>query len=163
MISSINQFKVKPMREWFKPETPADAVNLVCKMLEFNPKKRPTAAEILKHPYFAKFHNPKDEYDSPKTIYPPVSDNKKLNLKQYRQLIYDRIKKIYKNTEEETSSKWSSHSNGRGHVGSEHKSVQREDSLHQQEEAHPQTPIRHSTGKTKTLPHSSSYSSFSYQ
>ncbi len=31
-----------------------------------------------------------------------MSDNKKLNLKQYRQLIYDRIKKIYRNGEEES-------------------------------------------------------------
>ena len=70
-------------------------------MLEFNPNKRPTACEIIKHPYFVKFHSPKDEYDSPKIIYPPISDNKKLGMKQYRQLIYDRVRKIYKSPEEE--------------------------------------------------------------
>jgi hypothetical protein len=32
---------------------------------------------------------------SKKAIVPPVSDNKKLNLKQYKQLIYDRVKKLY--------------------------------------------------------------------
>jgi hypothetical protein len=32
---------------------------------------------------------------SKRAIQPPVSDNKKLSLKQYKQLIYDRIKKIY--------------------------------------------------------------------
>lgn len=52
--------------------------------------------EILKHPYLSKFSNPKEEYESKKIIQPPISDNKKLNLKQYRELIYDRIKKIYK-------------------------------------------------------------------
>ena len=100
MIGSISQFKVKNIKDWFKSDTPSDAINLITRMLEFNPTKRPTAQEILKHPYLAKFHNPKEEYDSPKTIYPPVSDNKKLKLKQYRQLIYDRIKKIYKNQED---------------------------------------------------------------
>ena len=43
MIGSISQFKVKDIKDWFKPDTPSDAINLVCKMLEFNPKKRPTA------------------------------------------------------------------------------------------------------------------------
>lgn len=43
MIGSINQYKVKDIKEWFKPDTPQDAINLICKMLEFNPTKRPTA------------------------------------------------------------------------------------------------------------------------
>ena len=43
MIGSVNQFKVKAIKDWFKPDTPTEAINLVCKMLDFNPKKRPTA------------------------------------------------------------------------------------------------------------------------
>jgi serine/threonine protein kinase len=43
MISSINQFKVKSAKDWFKPDTPAEAINLLSRMLEFNPSKRPTA------------------------------------------------------------------------------------------------------------------------
>ena len=30
-------------------------------MLQFNPKRRPSAEELLKHPYFAKFHDAKEE------------------------------------------------------------------------------------------------------
>lgn len=97
MIGSLHQLKVKSLKEWFKPDVPSDAVDLVTRMLEFNPKKRPNADQILRHPYLAQFHNSREEYESPKVIYPPVSDNKKLNMKQYRQLIYDRIRKIYKN------------------------------------------------------------------
>lgn len=70
-------------------------------MLQFNPTKRPSASEILRHPYLEKFHKTSEELDCYKIIYPPVSDNKKLNLKQYRNLIYDRIKQFYKNSEEE--------------------------------------------------------------
>lgn len=99
MIGSIN-IKVKPIKEWFKNDTPQEAIDLMVKMLDFNPTKRLTAAEILKHPYLTKFHAPKDEYDAPKVIYPPISDNKKLSLKQYRNLIYDRIRKVYKSPEE---------------------------------------------------------------
>ena len=68
-------------------------------MLQFNPSKRITINEALKHPYLAQFHNPREETVSKKVIHPPVSDNKKLNLKQYKQLIYDRIKKIYSEPE----------------------------------------------------------------
>jgi len=64
-------------------------------MLQFNPDKRITINEALRHPYLAQFHNSKEEVVSKKVIQPPVSDNKKLNLKQYKQLIYERIKKIY--------------------------------------------------------------------
>ncbi len=96
MFGSINSVKTKPVKEWFKNDTPTDAISLITRMLEFNPAKRLTACQILKHPYLSKFHCPKDEYEAPKIIYPPISDNKKLNLKQYRQLIYDRIRKIYK-------------------------------------------------------------------
>lgn len=51
MINSLNQLKTKSVREWFKPETPKEAIDLICKMLNFNPSKRPTAFQILKHPY----------------------------------------------------------------------------------------------------------------
>jgi mitogen-activated protein kinase 15 len=57
-------------------------------MLQFNPSKRITITEALRHPYLSQFSNPKEEISSKKVIHPPVSDNKKLNLKQYKQLIY---------------------------------------------------------------------------
>jgi len=57
-------------------------------MLQFNPDKRITINEALRHPYLAQFHNTKEEVTSKNIIIPPVSDNKKLNLKQYKQLIY---------------------------------------------------------------------------
>lgn len=33
---------------------------------------------------------------SPNVIRPPISDNKKLTLKEYRNILYDQIKKLYK-------------------------------------------------------------------
>ena len=96
MIESISDIKTKNMSEWFKADTPPEAISLVTKMLAFNPLKRITINEVLRHTYLAKFHNVKEEIECPKIIHPPISDNTKLNLKQYRNLIYDRIKKIYK-------------------------------------------------------------------
>ena len=59
MIEQVGSTKQKPLNEWFKAGTSPEAIDLVVKMLSFNPKKRPTAAEILKKSYLASFSNPK--------------------------------------------------------------------------------------------------------
>lgn len=69
-------------------------------MLSINPKKRPTATQVLKHPYLLSFYNQKEDLASDKIIHPPISDNKKLNVKEYRKLIYERIKKLYSDEKE---------------------------------------------------------------
>jgi mitogen-activated protein kinase 15 len=81
-----------------------EAIDLVMKMLEFNPEKRIKIEDILKHPYVAQFRDIRTEIESRKSISPPVSDNKKLNLKQYRSLIYESIKKIFNPQEEKINS-----------------------------------------------------------
>lgn len=65
-------------------------------MLQFNPQKRIKIDDILCHSYISQFHDTKSEKYSKKAITPPVSDNKKLNLKQYRNLIYESINELYK-------------------------------------------------------------------
>lgn len=57
----------------------------------------------MKHPYLIQFSNTKEEIESKKIITLPVSDNKKLNLKQYKHLIYERIKKIYSDIPNQTA------------------------------------------------------------
>lgn len=91
-------------------------------------------------------------------IYPPVSDNKKLNLKQYRQLIYERIKKIYKSEDEITNNtvlgtsgnnstqKLSSHSSGNNRQNYEYTSYSsnkhNKEELYAQDTAHTNTKDR---------------------
>jgi serine/threonine protein kinase len=58
MIDSIKTLKVKPLKEWFNASIPSDAIDLISKMLDFNPHRRPTAVQILQHPYLSQFHNP---------------------------------------------------------------------------------------------------------
>jgi len=43
------------------PEAPEQALDLLDKMLCFDPRKRPTVADCLKHPYFAALHSEADE------------------------------------------------------------------------------------------------------
>lgn len=110
MIEQVSGAKVKPLSEWFKPNTPKEAIDLVLRMLQFNPKRRPTAAEILKNPYLSSFSNPKEEYDSKNIIKPPVSDNTKLGLKDYRSLIYEHIRRTYRERERDMTNHSSLHS-----------------------------------------------------
>jgi len=64
-------------------------------MLNINPKKRPSISDVLRSSYLAGFSNPKEELESNKIIKPPVSDNTRLGLMDYRYLIYEHIKKVY--------------------------------------------------------------------
>jgi len=52
-------------REWAElyPHAPRLAVDLLGKLLQFNPQKRLGAAQALAHPYFAELHDPDDEPD----------------------------------------------------------------------------------------------------
>lgn len=43
------------------PQCPADALDLLKKLLQFNPNKRLTAEQALEHPYLSKFHDPATE------------------------------------------------------------------------------------------------------
>jgi serine/threonine protein kinase len=57
------KLSVVPRREWGEVFPSADPVglDLLGKMLIFNPSKRITAEEALEHPYFASLHSPEDE------------------------------------------------------------------------------------------------------
>lgn len=82
----------RTLREIY-PKAPAEALDLMEKMLYFNPEKRITASDALQHPYLAQFHNAADERDADEQVYIPVDDNIKLPLAEYRALLYAEIKK----------------------------------------------------------------------
>ena len=47
MIGSVNNVRIRGDKDWLKNKIPSDALNLLRSILQFNPKKRPTAIEIL--------------------------------------------------------------------------------------------------------------------
>lgn len=54
-----------------------DALDLLRRLLVFNPARRLSAEEALAHPYVAQFHAPADEPAAPGVITIPIDDNTK--------------------------------------------------------------------------------------
>ncbi|GAB9476442.1 hypothetical protein Gpo141_00013507 [Globisporangium polare] len=50
----------RPLTEFFPDANPL-AIDLLTKMLKFNPEERITVVQALAHPYLAQLHNPADE------------------------------------------------------------------------------------------------------
>jgi len=76
------------------PNVSEDAIDLLQRLLMFNPEKRITADEALEHPYIAQFHNPEEEIACEKEIHIPINDNKKLSVAAYREELYASICKV---------------------------------------------------------------------
>jgi mitogen-activated protein kinase 15 len=73
-----------------KVPAPEEAVDLVRKLMLFNPKKRPTIDEALKHPYMASFHTGK-EPECPGILSVPIDDDCKFQVSDYRNKLYQTV------------------------------------------------------------------------
>lgn len=69
-----------PRLEATFPSASPEALDLLQRLLHFNPDKRISPEEALRHPYCAQFHNPHDEPVAPATITIPIDDNTKVGL-----------------------------------------------------------------------------------
>ncbi|XP_029448193.1 mitogen-activated protein kinase 15 isoform X2 [Rhinatrema bivittatum] len=76
---------------------PPEAIDLVKKLLVFNPDKRLTAEEALQHPYVKRFHCPLREPSLDYDVILPVDDDIQLSVAEYRNKLYEMIleKKIH--------------------------------------------------------------------
>jgi len=90
MLESLPKTRPKPLAEMF-PRASADALDLLRLCFQFNPGRRITAKEALRHPFVVQFHNPDDEMDCDRTIRIPVDDNTKLRVEDYRNQIYEQV------------------------------------------------------------------------
>jgi mitogen-activated protein kinase 15 len=92
MLESIPETEQKPLTMLF-PSAKPEAIDLMKKLLQFNPEKRIDADEALKHPFVALFHNPADEPVCTTQIKLHFSDNKKYSISEYREKLYSEIRK----------------------------------------------------------------------
>lgn len=92
--------KGQDFNELFKAAKNPDAVDLLQKMLMFDPDKRITILDALKHPFMAKYHDPNDEpigeavsaYDFDYELF-------SLRTSEYKELLFNEIK-LYHSEEE---------------------------------------------------------------
>jgi len=87
------------------PSADDEAMDLLKKLLTFNPDKRITVEQALEHPYIAQFHNPAEEIVCEKVIVMPMNDNKKFSVATYRDELYTSIIKVNVETKKEKSVK----------------------------------------------------------
>ena len=78
MISQIISLKLKKKSDTFNKVKDEKAVDLIHKLLEFNPNKRINAEEALQHPYFSDFFDKKDLIVKRTPIFMEVNENLKL-------------------------------------------------------------------------------------
>jgi mitogen-activated protein kinase 15 len=101
IINSINTKQKYTYTSFFRGAS-KHAIDFLKRCLEFNPKKRISVEEALKHPFVEQFHSPKDEKVCAHLIEIPISDQKKLSIKEYREALYADILKKKK----EQRKKW---------------------------------------------------------
>lgn len=73
------------------PNAPPEAIDLLKNLLWFNPSKRLTCEEALKHPYVAQFHKPEEEPSCNHEIVMPIDDNTKYTIGDYRNKLYQDV------------------------------------------------------------------------
>jgi mitogen-activated protein kinase 15 len=101
MLESLPASKSKRLRDVF-PAASDDALDLLKSLLQFNPNKRLTAEQALRHNYVAQFHNTDDEPICTRKIAIPIDDNQKFSIREYRNKLYSDIHKRKKELRKKT-------------------------------------------------------------
>ena len=91
IIDSLKITKHRNLKDIF-PLLSVEGLDLLKKLLQFNPSKRPTVEQTLRHPYVAQFHDEEDELACKKAIEIPLDDHK-YSIKEYREKLYADIRK----------------------------------------------------------------------
>ena len=81
---AINRFRSK------FPNASEDAIDLLVRLLHFEPDIRVSAKDALKHAYVKQFHDPSVERDASKVVRPPISDDDKRSTHWYRETLYNK-------------------------------------------------------------------------
>ncbi|CAF3276958.1 unnamed protein product [Rotaria socialis] len=75
----------------FIPNAGDEALDLLRRLLHFNPDKRITADDGLRHSFVVSFHNPSEEMTKGYDVVPQLSDDIQLTVDEYRKKLYELI------------------------------------------------------------------------
>ena len=94
MLENINNIKQKNLKTLF-PKATAIELDLLGRLLQFNPNKRINVLEALEHPYVADFHEQyaESEIECEKPIKLDINDKTKYTVKEYKQKLFDDLLK----------------------------------------------------------------------
>ncbi|CAF2479680.1 unnamed protein product [Rotaria sp. Silwood2] len=73
------------------PDASNESLDLLRRLLQFNPDKRITSEEGLRHSFVASFQNPKEEIVKGYDVVPQLSDDIQLTVDEYRKKLYELI------------------------------------------------------------------------
>ena len=94
MLENIVVKKTNSLKNLYPKATPEE-LDLLKKLLQFNPNKRINVNEALEHDYVKEFHSnyADTEIVSEKPIHIPIDDNVKFSAKDYRKKLYEEVLK----------------------------------------------------------------------
>jgi mitogen-activated protein kinase 15 len=88
MLSNLSYSRARVTLDDKMEGSPPDAIDLVRKLIAFNPNDRPSAAQCLAHPYVAQFHSPQKEKASEVKVMMALKDEDMHTIREYRNQIY---------------------------------------------------------------------------
>lgn len=94
-IRSLPFRKKAPLQDIFPPGTNPLAIDLLERLLTFNPQKRISVESALNHPYLQLYHDPEDEPNATPIdeSFWEFDENNELNMDQLKQLLYEEVMK----------------------------------------------------------------------
>lgn len=101
MLESLPPPRVRRLEEAY-PKAAPEAIDFMRQCLWFNPSKRISVENALKHPYVAQFHDEKNEPNAPSVFQIVVDDNTKYSAADYRERLYKEIVKKKKEARRRT-------------------------------------------------------------
>lgn len=91
MIKNASTIQRLPLKNIIGIDISTDALDLVNKLLLFNPMKRLNAEQALEHQYVSKFHDPAEEIVMNSSVTTPLNDDIRLSIDDYRNKLYELI------------------------------------------------------------------------
>ncbi|XP_056638342.1 mitogen-activated protein kinase 15-like [Diorhabda sublineata] len=89
MIKNASAVQKIPLASILGAGVPSDAIDLINRLLVFNPHDRLTAEEALEHAYVARFRNPDQEVSLEMSVIVPLNDDIRLSVDDYRNKLYE--------------------------------------------------------------------------
>jgi len=92
MMESIPRVKGQDLGTVY-PKASPEAIDMMKKLLAFNPNKRMSVEEALRHPFVEQFHDESDEPRCTKSLKLKIDDNKRLQTSDYRDMLYEEVQR----------------------------------------------------------------------